>query len=136
MFLGLTIPLGAKQNWRTAAPPRVRFFFWLILHGRCWTTERHFRHGLQATDTCIFCDQKTKSMDHILLGCAFSIEVWHRCFHLTHLYGSHFAPTGHAIPWWLATRRERRKGFDSLFFLVEWRLWKERNRRTFNGIAT
>jgi len=28
---------------------------------------------------------------------------------------------------------ERRKGFDSLFFLVEWRLWKERNRRTFNG---
>ena len=28
------------------------------------------------------------------------------------------------------------KGFDSLFFLVSWRLWKERNVWTFNGIST
>jgi hypothetical protein len=25
------------------------------------------------------------------------------------------------------------KGFDSLFFLVGWSIWKERNARTFNG---
>ena len=126
MFLGSTIPLGAKQIWRTTAPPRVRFFFLLILHGRCWTVERRFHHSLQATDTCIMCDLETESMDHILLGCVFSREVWHRCFHWAHLFGSHFTPAGHAIPWWLATKkmipRERRKGFDSLFFLVGWRL--------------
>jgi hypothetical protein len=29
-----------------------------------------------------------------------------------------------------------RKGFDSLVFLVGWRLWKERNVRTFTGDAT
>jgi hypothetical protein len=31
---------------------------------------------------------------------------------------------------------EHRKGFDSVFLLVGWRLWKERNRRMFDGIAT
>jgi hypothetical protein len=28
-----------------------------------------------------------------------------------------------------------RKGFDSLFFLVGWMLWKERNARTFDGVS-
>jgi len=26
--------------------------------------------------------------------------------------------------------------FDSFFFLISWRLWKERNARTFNRVAT
>jgi hypothetical protein len=29
------------------ASPKVRFFFWLALHGRCWTANRRMRHGLQ-----------------------------------------------------------------------------------------
>jgi len=28
------------------------------------------------------------------------------------------------------------RGFDSLFFLIGWMLWKERNTRTFNRVAT
>lgn len=46
MFIGSSRSLGAKQIWKTAAPPRVRFFFWLIMHERCWTAERRCRHGL------------------------------------------------------------------------------------------
>ena len=140
MFLGSTIPLGAKQIWKTAAPPRVRFFFWLVLHGRCWTADRRFRHGLQPTDTCILCDQESETIDHILLGCVFSREVWHRCLRWAQLDGLNLNPAGNAIPWWLAARKlipqHRRKGFDSLFFLVGWRLWKERNKRTFDDVPT
>jgi hypothetical protein len=40
IFLGASLPLSAKEIWRTAAPPRVRFLFWLVLHWRCWTTDR------------------------------------------------------------------------------------------------
>lgn len=41
------------------------------------------------------------------------------------------------MAWWLRTRKgvikQVRKGFDSLFFLIRWSIWKERNARTFNG---
>ena len=44
------------------------------------------------------------------------------------------------MEWWLRNRKLvvklARKGFDSLFFLVGWRLWKERNSRTFDGVST
>jgi hypothetical protein len=72
MFLGSSSPLGAKQLWKTAAPPRVRFFFWLVMHGRCWTANRRFRHGLQPDDRCVFCDQSSETMEHVLLGCPYS----------------------------------------------------------------
>lgn len=79
MFLGSSPVLGAKQLWKTAAPPRVRFFFWLTMHGRCWTGKHRFRHGLQAASDCVMCDQAPETMDRILLGCCFSREVWHIC---------------------------------------------------------
>jgi hypothetical protein len=128
MFLGSTIPLGAKQIWKTMAPPCVRFFFWLVLHGRCWTAERRFRHGLQATSTCILCDQGCETIDHILVGCVYSREVWHRCFTWLGLHGLDFGLEERVIQWWLRTRkmtpRVRRRGFDSFVFLVCWRLWR------------
>ena len=79
MFIGSSTPVGAKQIWKTTALPRVRFFFWLVLHRCCWTAERRFRHGLQSSATCVMCDQLPKMMDHILLGCCFSKEAWHLC---------------------------------------------------------
>jgi hypothetical protein len=45
-FLGLTEQLGAKQLWKIKAPNKCRFFLWLLLHGRCWTSNRLQRHGL------------------------------------------------------------------------------------------
>ena len=38
--------------------------------------------------------------------------------------------------WWLNAKKQvpksLQKGFDSLFFLIGWSLWKERNARTFD----
>jgi len=137
MFLGSSTPVGAKQLWKTRAPPRVRFFVWLILHGRCWTAERRFRHGLQTSDTCIICDQSSKTMDHLVLGCVFSGEVWGillRRLQLGHL----LVVEQPIIDRWLKARKTFQKpfraGFDSFFFLMAWNLWKERNARTFQGV--
>jgi hypothetical protein len=45
-----------------------------------------------------------------------------------------------ALDWWLHSRKllpkPIRRGFDFLFFLVGWSLWKERNAGTFNRNAT
>jgi hypothetical protein len=43
------------------------------------------------------------------------------------------------VDWWLGTRNviraDVRKPFDSIVLLVTWEIWKERNRRTFDGAS-
>ena len=56
-FAGSTRLLGAKELWRTKAPPWVKLFFWLALHRRLWTADHRKRHGLQDDDACALCDQ-------------------------------------------------------------------------------
>ena len=140
MFLGCSTPLGARQIWKTGAPPRVRFFFWLVMHDRCWTAERRFRHGLQHSSTCVLCDQEVETMDHILLGCSFSRVVWHIWLCKLHLQDSIVPSQEPALHWWLKNRKlipkQQRRGFDSFFFLIGWALWKERNAKTFNSSIT
>lgn len=51
LFLGSSRPLSAKQLWKVRASPKVKHFFWLALHGRCWTAQRRFNHGLQDSDS-------------------------------------------------------------------------------------
>ena len=46
MFLVSSPVLSSKQLLKTAAPPRVRFFFWLCMHRKCWTAARGFQHEL------------------------------------------------------------------------------------------
>jgi len=39
MFFGASRTLGAREIWKTSAPLRVRAFFWLVMHRRCWIAE-------------------------------------------------------------------------------------------------
>ena len=36
----------AKELWAVRARRKVKFFFWIALHGRLWTVEYRKRHGL------------------------------------------------------------------------------------------
>jgi hypothetical protein len=47
LFLGRVDILGARQIWKTQMPGKCKFFAWLVLHGRCWTSDRLHRHGLK-----------------------------------------------------------------------------------------
>jgi hypothetical protein len=79
-------------------------------------------------------------MEHILLGCPYSREVWHSWAVKLHLLGYLVVDEEPVMLWWLASRRRLpkplRNGFDTFFFLVGWLLWKERNARTFDAVAT
>jgi hypothetical protein len=63
---------GAKELWRGAVPPKVKFFFWLALHGRLWTAEHMKRHGLQMNVLCALCNQLDETTGHLLCSCVFA----------------------------------------------------------------
>jgi hypothetical protein len=58
--------------WKTPAPPKVKLFFWLSLHGRIWMAGRRWRHGLQDSAECALCSQEDETVDHLLLDCVFA----------------------------------------------------------------
>jgi hypothetical protein len=114
--------LGAKHVWRSAVPPKIKFFFWLALHGRLWIAEHRKRHGLQQDAACALCDQQDETTNHLLASCVFTCEVWHRL--LSRVGLQHLAPTDLSclVDWWQNTRSTIPKhfkcSFDSLVLLV------------------
>ena len=79
-------------------------------------------------------------MHHIIIGCAYSREVWHFILDRLHLTDVIPVQEEDVLAWWLRNRKLLQKhvwkGFDSLFFLISWKLWKERNAGTFGGEPT
>lgn len=135
LFVGAATPLGAKELWKVAAPAKVKHFFWLAMHRRCWTAARRHRRGLQQSPNCVLCTTGIEEIDHILLSCAFSRQVWNGALGIFGLAQLQIEANDTFWSWWLRSRKRVAKhlwkGFDSSVFLVGWQLWKERNRRTF-----
>ena len=83
-FIGQHPIEGAKILQKARAPPKCKFFIWLVLHDRCWTADRHKQHGLQDEDTCALCNQAPETIEHLLLVCPFSREVWFKSLRRMH----------------------------------------------------
>lgn len=121
----------APRSYGRSRPRRVhvKLFFWYALHRRLWTSERRHRHGLQNSDTCALCDQAPETVSHLFRGCVFAREI---SLQLIALVPEDADDLG---AWWLRTRSRldsnSKKVFDSMFLLIAWTLWKERNNRVF-----
>jgi hypothetical protein len=51
-----------KRIWKSWAPPKCRFFLWLVAHNRCWTADRLARRNLDHPEACFFCDQEMETI--------------------------------------------------------------------------
>lgn len=126
-----------KLTWRTWAPPKVKFFYWLADLGHCWTADHLARRGLPHEPSCVLCDQRPETMQHLLVDCPFSQQVWH-CI-LSWIRATCQPPTQGVTlsTWWRLARRASpkplRKGLDSSVMLTAWMIWKQRNKCTFEN---
>jgi hypothetical protein len=137
LFQGAITSGSWRLNWKSWAPPRVKFFIWLACMDRCWTGERLARRGLPHAPTCPLCDQAVETMAHLLTGCSFSRMVWFEV--LSWIRSTSGPPTveGDFAEWWsLAVRtapRQLRKGTSSIIMLTAWWIWKHRNAAVFDN---
>lgn len=98
-----------------------------------WMVDQRAHHGCDARDRCYLCDQAPETIDHIIASCPFTRELW--CFILQAPGFQLPQGTQSTLSCWRKLRKlsdgQRRKGLDSLFALVSWHVWKERNARCF-----
>lgn len=99
---------------------------------------QYCQHG---DDECVFCEQESETITHLLVGCSYSREVWFLL--LSQLNLGDLTPLGSEeslASWWEVSRKrvqnESRKTLDSLAVLTAWSLWLQRNARTFNRQVT
>jgi hypothetical protein len=106
---------------------------------RHWTTDRRRRHGLDAEDHCYLCDQYLETIDHIIVSCSFSRQVWGT---ILAMLGADASQVGgdSLLAWWEQWRRrwhgDKKKGAEPYSRFVAWEIWKERNARCFRSIAS
>jgi hypothetical protein len=123
----------------TWAPLKIKLFLWLAFRRRHWTADRRLRHGLDAHDSCLLCGQEPETIDHIIVSCSYAKQVWWRIREALNECGQ-VRECDCILDWWEAWRAlwtgSCKQGADSIFALVAWELWKERNARLFRGAAT
>jgi hypothetical protein len=76
LFHGSTYFGAFERIWKTWAPPKSRFFLWLAAHDRCWTADRLAKWNLPHPSLCPLCDQEEETINHLLVECVFSRQLW------------------------------------------------------------
>ena len=129
LFQGAVYFKPAERIWKSHAPPKCRFFMWLVAHNRCWTADRLARRGLPHPARCLLCDQEEENIQHLLVGCVFSRQFWFSLFQRFGLIS--LAPQPQDInfdDWWEKAEAsvvgDLRKGLNSLVILGAWCLWR------------
>ena len=138
LFTGTVQFKPRKRIWKSWAPGKCKFFMWTVAHKKCWTADRLARKGLPHPAVCPLCDQAEETLDHLLISCVFSRQMW---FNLLHGLGLQALAPGLDDKvfddWWenLSNKLsgQVQKGVNSLVILGAWNLWNHRNRCVFDG---
>lgn len=75
-FIGL---VGTEMNqyvWKNWAPPKCKFFAWLVINNRIWTIDGLHRRGWPNCNLCPLCQQVLEMAAHLLFQCRYTIRVW------------------------------------------------------------
>ena len=134
-FWGRQVVPTAEFTWKSRAPVPCRFFTWLAIQDRCWTSNRLARRGLDHQDCCPMCSQEEESINHILLQCVVAREVWTAICHP--LRRPEWIPTvNESLGAWCQDKRgrgEAGRDANTIIILGLWQIWKHRNSIVFDG---
>ena len=139
-FLGATIFRPWEIIWKTWAPAKCPFFMWLVAHNKCWTADRLAKRGLPHPDRCPICDQESETINHLLIGCSFAREFWHRFLSQVGLQAlSPQLSDSSFYDWWERITIDCSvlvlQGINSLIILGAWTIWTQQNNRVFDRAA-
>jgi hypothetical protein len=80
-FLGRPISPLPSEVWKPWAPPKCKFFAWLIIQNRVWTEDMLQKRGWPNYGSCKLCNQVQETASHLPFKCRFIIRIWSKQRH-------------------------------------------------------
>ena len=137
-FMGAILTPMNKVIWKVWAPPKVKFFAWLAIQNRVWTTDRLERRGMQNCGLCPLCKREFESAAHLFYRCRYTMRLgrlirdWLQIGDInTNQWAAH-----HSLSSWWTHMARRSKAMATLTLLTTWTIWNERNARVFQKKST
>jgi zinc-binding in reverse transcriptase len=62
--------------WDLKVPLKIKYFMWLILHGKILTRSNLSHRGWKGVVSCSFCSYYLETLDHLFLTCLRMQEFW------------------------------------------------------------
>ena len=114
-----------ERIWKSWAAGKCKFFMWLVAHNRCWMADRLAKRELPHPERCPLCDQAEETINHLLVSCVFSRQVWFNILQRVGLQDLSPQPEDISFDdWWAGTNSgidgQTRKGLNSLIILGAW----------------
>nr|XP_033510409.1 uncharacterized protein LOC104090014 isoform X2 [Nicotiana tomentosiformis] len=127
-----------KHIWRTKVSTKVTCFTWLSLNGACVTQGNLIKRNITLVNRCYMCQQQSESVNHLFLHCSVAKEIWNFFYTIFGLKWVMPQSTKQAFESWYFWRvgKSIRKIWKMVPAAIFWCIWKERNRRCFDGIST
>lgn len=75
-FLGAAKSFFNETIWKCWAPPKCKFFAWLVMQNRVWTADRLKKRGWRNQQYCPLCHTTLETVVHLLAHCRFSQRIW------------------------------------------------------------
>jgi hypothetical protein len=73
-----------RQIWNWKIPLKIKLFTWLAGREKILTWEALRRRGREGPGICILCKRASEDVNHLLVHCDFTREVWNIIFSLSH----------------------------------------------------
>jgi hypothetical protein len=116
--------------WRNYAPPRVKFFGWLLVQGRVHCKANLLKKHIVEDDSCDLCSQSSESCDHLFFVCPVARSFW------SHLgWDPSLLPSVESL-WEIPCPDHIPKElFSTLVLLCCWNIWNHRHDVVFRHLA-
>ncbi|XP_059627693.1 uncharacterized protein LOC132270534 [Cornus florida] len=123
-----------KAIWRTKAPLKVAFFSWTTALGSILTTD-NLRRSQVVVNGCYMCKKTGESVNHLLIHCLVARDVFLVALGIPWVFSESMVDLLES--WRGCTVESRvRDAWRATPLCIWWGLWRERNRRYFEGVES
>lgn len=118
-----------KVNWKLKLPPKVRVFWWRVMHDFLPTKQIMHRRHLEPVANCDICGAAEETVKHIMCDCTVAKAFWSQVKSLAGIKLPSLHPDTWARAQDLAYGRVVSADIQLLIIIGMYSLWTQRNRR-------